>query len=338
MSYYRTLLSWLPGLLVCGVIAFLSTLLHSFWPPAGAAVIAMFLGMILRLFRRIPESVGPGLDFTSRKLLKTAIILLGGSLSLGQLLRAGGSSLLVMIFTLTAGFLTAWLIGKYLLGLSFNQRNLIAVGTGICGGSAIAALSPVLDADDKDIAFAISATFLFDVLAVVVFPVAGQAMGLSDYGYGLWAGTAVNDTSSVVAAGYAFSEAAGNYAAVVKMARTTMLLPVGLLLNLALIRRSRKGKGGPAGGIRLKNMVPWFVLLFAAVVLLNTAFPFPAWLSGGMKSVSAFVITMALAAIGLKTDLMYLLKAGKGPLLLGGIVSLVVVFVSLGVQVLLGLV
>ncbi len=332
------MLRYIPGLSACFFLALISLGLNHLWAPAGAAVIAMFLGMVFRYFRKVPESWGPGMAFTSRKLLKTAIIFLGGSINLAGLLAAGRPSLFIMIFTLTAGFLSAWVFGKYLLGIHFTQRNLIAVGTGICGGSAIAALSPVLEADEQDIAFAISATFLFDVLAVLVFPLAGRFLGLSDSGYGLWAGTSVNDTSSVVAAGYAFSEKAGDFAAVVKMARTTMLLPLGLVLNGVMFIRKRKQGRESTGQIRISRLIPWFVLIFAAVALLNTFMGFPPEMSHLLKRISAFIIAMALGAIGLNTDLRTLLKSGSRPLLLGGIVSLVVVFVSLAVQFREGLV
>ncbi len=330
--------SIVPGILVCTALAALSTLLHKLIPAAGAAVIAMFLGMVWRGFR-VPEAAWlPGMTFTSKKLLKFAIILLGGSLSLIQLKSVGVISFRVMVFTLASAFISARLVGKYMMKIGFNQRNLIAVGTGICGGSAIAALSPILDADEKEIAYAISATFLFDIIGVLLFPLMGHLLQLSDLGYGLWAGTAVNDTSSVVAAGYSYSQAAGDYAAVVKMARTTMILPIGLLLNGAvLIRNRRSGSPGgnteaSAGKLELGKIIPWFILVFCGVVALNTAYPFPPALSGGMKRASAFIITMALASIGLKTDICALLKGGRSALILGGVVSLTVALVSIAVQ------
>jgi uncharacterized integral membrane protein (TIGR00698 family) len=327
------------GILPAMVIALAATTLHRVWPPAGAAVTAMFLGMGFRLIKVPPVSWEKGLQFTSKKLLKLAIILLGGSLNLMQLKTVGLVSFQVIFFTLTAAFLSARLTGKYLMKIGFNQRTLIAVGTGICGGSAIAALSPLLDADDEEIAFAISATFLFDIAGVILFPILGHLMGLSDMGYGLWTGTAVNDTSSVVAAGYAFSQSAGDYATMVKMARTTMILPIGILLNGAVLLREKKKENKNSAATRLHpaKLIPWFIGIFCLVVALNTAFPFSPAISKTMKTASAFIITSALAAIGLSTYLKRLLKGGLKPLILGGIVSLVVVIVSLIVQTVLGL-
>ena len=329
----------LPGILVCVILASISTVLHSYIPAAGAAVIAMFLGMIWRGFKAPSSSWIPGMTFTSKKLLKFAIILLGGSLNMVQLRTVGAMSFRVMVFTLLSAFLSAFIVGKYLMKINFNQRNLIAVGTGICGGSAIAALSPILEAEEDEIAYAISATFLFDIIGVVLFPLMGHLLQLSDMGYGLWAGTAVNDTSSVVAAGYTYSQAAGDYATIVKMARTTMILPIGLLLNAAvLVRNRRSGESRSGSSLNAGKIIPWFILVFCGVVALNTAFPFPPALSGGMKQASAFIITMALASIGLKTDIRALLKGGRSPLILGGVVSLTVAVVSIAVQYLLGVV
>ncbi len=326
-----------PGILICAALAAVSTFIHSYIPAAGSAVIAMFLGMAWRGFRAPSQSWVPGMGFTSKKLLKFAIILLGGSLNLMQLRTVGTMSFRVMVFTLLSAFVAARLVGKYMMKIGFNQRNLIAVGTGICGGSAIAALSPILDAEDEEIAYAISATFLFDIIGVLLFPIMGHLLHLSDMGYGLWAGTAVNDTSSVVAAGYTYSQAAGDYATIVKMARTTMILPIGLLLNAAvLLRNRRSGETAGQGSFHAGKLIPWFIVIFCGVVALNTLFPFPAALSKGMKQASSFIITMALASIGLKTDVRALLKGGRSALILGGVVSFVVAAVSISVQFFMG--
>ena len=133
-----------------------------------------------------------------------------------------------MCFTLPTCFGAGYFIGKA-FGLNWKMSNLISAGTGICGGSAVAAIAPVIDAEDTDIAFAMSATFLFDMAMIVAFPIMGKALGLSDMAYGLWAGTAVNDTFSVVAAGYAFSEAAGDFATMVKLTRTLAIIPTVLI-------------------------------------------------------------------------------------------------------------
>lgn len=153
------------------------------------------------------KTLKPGIVFTSKKLLKFAIILFGESLNINIVLNVGRMSLYVMIFTLLTCFGAGYFIGKG-LGLNWKMSNLISAGTGICGGSAIAAIAPVIEARDTDIAYAMSATFLFYMLMIIAFPIMCRALDLSDIAYGLWTGTAVNDTSSVVAAGFAYSDAA----------------------------------------------------------------------------------------------------------------------------------
>ncbi len=187
----------------------------------------MFIGMIVNRFYAPNDRTKPGIKFTSKKILKFAIILLGASLNITTVLTVGKFSLTVMLFTLATCFGLGYVIGKA-LGLDWKTSSLINAGTGICGGSAIAAIAPVIEATDMDIAYGMSATFLFDTIMVVVFPLLGRAMSLSDAAFGLWAGTAVNDTSSVVATGYAFSEAAGDFATMVKLTRTLAIIPTVL--------------------------------------------------------------------------------------------------------------
>ena len=226
----NNLLTCIPGFLLSLAIAALACFLESLLPIhlIGAAVIAMFLGMLINYFWTPTPLISRGLKFTSKKILKFAIILLGASLSIGTILQVGKISLTVMIFTLLTCFGGGYFIGKA-LGLNWKLSNLISAGTGICGGSAIAAIAPTIDAEDRDIAYAMSATFLFDIAMILLFPIMGQALGLNDMAYGLWAGTAVNDTSSVVAAGYAYSEAAGDFATMVKLTRTLSIIPTVII-------------------------------------------------------------------------------------------------------------
>lgn len=207
------------------------------------------------------STTAPGIKFTSKKLLKFAIILLGASLNIRTVLTVGKFSLTVMVFTLATCFGLGALIGKA-LGLNWKTSSLINAGTGICGGSAIAAIAPVIEADDMDIAYGMSATFLFDTVMVVVFPLLGRWMGLSDAAFGLWAGTAVNDTSSVVATGYAFSEAAGDFATMVKLTRTLSIIPAVLVFAAVNLRIKRKENANANGvPVRISAIFPWFIVL-----------------------------------------------------------------------------
>lgn len=201
--------SYAPGFALALIIALLAKGIEALLPfdVIGASVIAMFIGMLINGYRKPGKTTAPGVKFTAKKILKFAIILLGASLNVTTILNVGRMSLTVMLFTLLTCFGGGYFIGRA-LGLDWKLSNLISAGTGICGGSASRRSHPVIDAKDSDIAYALSATFLFDMAMIVLFPIMGRAMGLSDMAYGLWAGTAVNDTSSVVAAGYAFSEGA----------------------------------------------------------------------------------------------------------------------------------
>ena len=214
MKFIESVKKMLPGCAIALVIAVVAKFLEQLEESVGlhligASVIAMFIGMIVNRFYAPNDKTKPGIKFTSKKILKFAIILLGASLNITTVLTVGKFSLTVMLFTLATCFGLGYVIGKA-LGLDWKTSSLINAGTGICGGSAIAAIAPVIEATDMDIAYGMSATFLFDTIMVVVFPLLGRAMSLSDAAFGLWAGTAVNDTSSVVATGYAFSEGAGD--------------------------------------------------------------------------------------------------------------------------------
>ncbi|MEG2441177.1 MAG: YeiH family protein [Acetivibrio sp.] len=335
----------IPGMVIVFLLALASKYLSSFIPKGliSAGVFAMLIGMALYpLVKKIPLSQR-GIQFTSKKILKASIVLMGASLSFTQVFQVGKYSLLVMMFTLTAAFGFGNLFGK-LFHMNWKLSNLIAAGTGICGGSAIAAISPTIDADDSDVAYAISATFIFDIVMVVLFPIAGRAFGMTDMGYGLWAGTAVNDTSSVVAAGYAFSDAAGQYATIVKLTRTLSIVPIVLLFALInqRIQAKEMNHNVPRNKVSVKNIFPWFILLFLGMVAIRTladaltADDIIQRVAGFLSGISKFAMIMALGAIGLKTDFKKLVKSGFKPMLHGFIISALVVVVSFLVQFMLG--
>lgn len=336
----RSALAILPGLVLSLGLAAIARFLEGLLTIhiIGASVIALFLGMIINTFFR-PKWLKPGLKFTSKKVLKLAIILLGASLSVRVILEVGKLSLVVMCFTLLTCFGGGYLIGRA-LKLNWKISNLISAGTGICGGSAIAAIAPVIDAEDTDIAYAMSATFLFDMAMILLFPIMGQAMGLSDMAYGLWAGTAVNDTSSVVAAGYAFSEAAGDFATMVKLTRTLSIIPTVLVFAFINLRLKRRAGQENAEGkkVSILKLFPWFILGFLALAAVNSFGLIPAAVSTGAKDVSKFLMVSALAAIGLNTSLKDMKRSGIRPMIHGFIISALVVIVAIGVEWCMGLV
>ena len=327
------------GVAICFAVAILSVLLERLIPGEllGASIIALFLGTIINSFFH-PAWIKPALKFTSKKILKAAIILLGASLSVSTIMRVGKMTFFVMIFTFAMCFGAGFFIRK-LFGLNWKLSNLISAGTGICGGSAVAAIAPVIDADDKDIAFAMSSTFLFDMVMVALYPLMGKALGMSDIAYGIWAGTSVNDTASVVASGYAFSEAAGDFATMVKLTRTIAIIPTVLVFAWIGIRMKKKEmqKTGDGQKVKLRKIIPWFIGGFLLLAGLNSLGWIPAAASGVMKSASKFLMVTALAAIGLNTSLLDFKKAGLAPMFYGITIDTLVTLTALAVIWCMGL-
>ncbi|MEG0238567.1 YeiH family protein [Anaerorhabdus sp.] len=306
----------------------------------SASVFALLLGMVLNPLVSKNDKFKSGITFVSKKILRLAIILMGLTLSFSQVVSVGKYSIIVMCFTLFTAFGGGYLVGK-LFGMNWKLSGLISAGTGICGGSAVAAIAPTIDAEDKDVAYAISATFIFDVLMVILFPIAGRFFGMSDMGYGLWAGTAVNDTSSVVAAGYAFSDVAGAYSVIVKLTRTLSIIPTVLCFSLINERINAKklkleGKSTEHRKVDLKKIFPYFILMFLVMVVIkSTGFISPE-VSVAASDCSKFMMVMALGAIGLKTNFKEMSQSGIKPMIHGFIISTLVVVVSFLVQMALG--
>jgi uncharacterized membrane protein YadS len=228
-----------PGLALVLGLSCIAAWLGSLLPVVGGPVFGILIGMLLGNTWGRPAPAVPGILFSSKKVLQWAVIVLGAGISLGQVWHTGVESLSVMLITLAAAFLAAYGFGRW-MGVPSNLKSLIGVGTAICGGSAIAAVSPIVEAKEEEIAYSISTIFLFNVIAVLIFPPLGHWMGFSDEAFGLWAGTAINDTSSVVAAGYVYSDAAGEYATIVKLTRTMMIIPICLLFALLVGMRKKR--------------------------------------------------------------------------------------------------
>lgn len=326
----------IPGVACAVFIALMAEMIANILPIhfISASVIALFIGMGINALLKTQNYLTPGIAFTSKRLLKFAIVLLGASLNLNTILQVGSMSVIIMIFTLATCFGIGHYVGKF-LKLNWKMSNLISAGTGICGGSAIAAIAPVIEATSLDIAFAMSATFLFDMAMILLFPYMGHALGLSDAAYGLWSGTAVNDTSSVVAAGYAFSEAAGDFAVMVKLTRTLSIIPVVIIFSFINARVKRKESGIIEEKVSflttIRKIFPLFIIGFLLMATLNSVGVIPDVLSSAMKSASKFLMVMALAAIGLNTSFSDMKKGGGIAMLHGFIVSALVVIVALAV-------
>ena len=327
------------GVAICFAVAGLSVLLEKLIPGEllGASIIALFMGTIINSFFH-PSWMKPALKFTSKKVLKAAIVLLGASLSISTIMSVGKMTFFVMIFTFAMCFGGGYFIRK-LFGLNWKLSNLISAGTGICGGSAVAAIAPVIDADDKDIAFAMSSTFLFDMVMIALYPLMGKALGMTDIAYGIWAGTSVNDTASVVASGYAFSEAAGDFATMVKLTRTIAIIPTVLVFAYIGTRIKQKEMKAANNGqkVNLLKIIPWFIGGFLLLAVLNSVGCIPTAVSGIMKSTSKFLMVSALAAIGLGTSITDFKRAGLKPMFYGITIDTLVTLTALVVIWCMGL-
>ena len=327
-----------PGILLSACVAIVAMLLSSFIPGdlIGATVMALLVGMALNPILGRYQQFNAGVSYTAKIILRLGIVLMGVNMNFAEVMDVGKYSLFVMIFTMATAFGAGNLIGK-MFGMNWKLTNLLSVSTAICGGSAVAAVGPVIKAKDEDLAYAISSTFIFDILTVVVIPWIGISLGMSGKGYGLWVGTAVNDTSSVVAAGYAFSEFAGNTAVIVKLTRTLFIIPYVLIFSLITERLEAKTEGGQRSvSSDLKRIFPYFIVLFLVVVALRSTGIIPSTLIPALSKTSKFCMVMALSAIGLKTSFGDIKDIGFKPMILGFIVDTLVVFVSIGVQIATG--
>ena len=327
-----------PGILACLCIAVPAWFLGRTFEVVGGPVFAIFLGMVMALLWKEQGRARAGITFTSKKILQLAVVLLGFGMNLSSVAKVGAQSLPIILSTITTSLVAAFVLHK-LLHMDAKISTLIGVGSSICGGSAIAATAPVIGADDEEIAQSISVIFLFNVLAALTFPTLGGMLGLSNEGFGLFAGTAVNDTSSVTAAAAAWDGIHGSNtldtAAIVKMTRTLAIIPITLLLAFLRTRQEEKSVQGTGVTVSLKKIFPWFVLFFVLASVVTTLLPLPAAVTGFLKSASKFFIVMAMAAIGLNTDVVKLVRTGGKPIFMGFCCWVAIACVSLGVQHLL---
>jgi len=325
-----------PGLAPVAVLTSVATVLGHLVPVVGAPVFAVLGGIGIALVHPPAERARPGLSFAAKTVLKASIVVLGTGLSFHEVLTIGGSSLPVLLGTLAVALLGAVVFGRA-LGVARDLRTLIGVGTGICGASAIAATDAVISASDADVSYAIATIFTFNVAAVLTFPIIGHALGLSPHAFGLWAGTAVNDLSSVVAASTIFGHGAASYAVVVKLTRTLMIIPIALGLSAwrgrAVDRSATTGEGATTG---LRHVVPLFIGWFLVAVALNTLGLVPTGWHQALSATAEGMITMALGAIGLSTRPRDIRHTGFRPLALGAILWVLVAATSLALQALTG--
>lgn len=332
------------GILLCLALAVPSWFLGRRFPVVGGAVIAILLGMLIALFFKNKSRFESGIKFTSKKVLQWAVILLGFGMDLHVVLETGAQSLPIILCTIATSLIIAYVLHK-LMHIPGRISTLVGVGSSICGGSAIAATAPVIDADDEEVAQAISVIFFFNVLAAIIFPYFGQLIGFSTVSgeaFGVFAGTAVNDTSSVTAAASTWDAMHGlgsetlDKAVTVKLTRTLAIIPITLVLAFMRTRKS----GGKGEKVDFKKIFPFFILYFIAASIITTVavnFGISASVFSPFKTLSKFFIVMAMAAIGLNTDLVKLIKTGGKPILMGAACWIGITAVSLIMQHVMGI-
>ena len=351
-----------PGVGLCAAIAIPCWFLGEALPVVGGPVFAILIGMVIALWWKQPARgiVQDGIGFTAKKVLQYAVILLGFGLNLAQIAAVGAESLPIILTTIATALIVGYVLYR-VLRMDSAIATLIAVGSSICGGSAIAATAPVIRAKDEQVAQAISVIFLFNVVAALIFPTLGTMLGMSNEGFGLFAGTAVNDTSSVTAAAAAWDgmhpgSNALDAATIVKLTRTLAIIPITLVLGIVMARKesadesasnaqaasepSSTRRKGPLGNFSLKRAFPMFILFFLVASIITTiavAAGADAAVFAPLKTLSKFFIVMAMAAIGLNTDLVKLVKSGGKPILMGLICWICIAAASLGMQHLLNL-
>lgn len=334
-----------PGILICLLIALPAWFLGQRFQVVGGPVFAILIGMVIALFWKDQKGAKAGITLTSKKILQLAVVLLGFGMDLSSVLKVGGQSLPIILSTITTSLVVAFLLYR-LMRMDKNISTLIGVGSSICGGSAIAATAPVIGADDEEIAQAISVIFLFNVLAALLFPTFGGAIGLSNEGFGLFAGTAINDTSSVTAAASTWDTLHGTngavleYATIVKLTRTLAIIPITLALAFWRTWQVKRGSNTSSGTFDLKKIFPFFILFFvlaSVITTLSTSCGVPSAFFQPFKELSKFFIILAMAAIGLNTNIVKLVRTGGKPIFMGVCCWAGITGVSLGMQHLLGL-
>ena len=335
------------GILVCFGIAVLAWLLGKAFPIIGGPVLSILFGMLIALFWSDKGKAAAGIKWTSKIILQTAVVLLGFGLNLGVIFETGKQSLPIIVCTIGISLLLAWALHKA-LRVPSDTAILVGVGSSICGGSAIAATAPVIGADDNEVAQSISVIFFFNVLAAIFFPMLGSAIGFDTSAgdaFGIFAGTAINDTSSVTAAASTWDSMWNlgsetlHKAVTVKLTRTLAIIPITLMLAVARAKKSAKDSG-KAEGFSLKRAFPMFILYFVIASVITTVCiqaGMDADVFAPLKGLSKVFIIMAMAAIGLNSNVVQLVKSGGRPLLLGGCCWIGITAVSLVMQHVMGI-
>lgn len=318
----------IPGIALAGAIALVARWFHSVPGIASFSpmILAITIGILMRNLVGTPSFAAAGIAFGMRRLLRAAIVLLGFQITLAQLAAVGAKGLLIVIGTLVATFAFTLAAGR-VLGVDRKLTELIAAGTSICGASAVVATNSVTGASDEDVAYAIACVTIFGSIAMFVYPVLPHLLHLNGGAYGLWSGASIHEIAQVAAASFQNSQRAGEIATVTKLARVMLLAPV--VLALSLVPRGTSGRSA-------RPPLPWFAIGFVAVAVFNSVVTLPQEVRGATVTLSTFLLTVALAAMGLETDVSKLYAQGLRPAILGGLAFLFIATFSLALIKLTG--
>jgi len=306
---------WLPGLALVLMIAVVARLLGRFTGPIPDVVLALIIGLVVRNTLR-PNDIAAGTKFTLFYVLRTAIILLGAGLSVQAVVRTGSSTLALIVILVVTSMLLGLLFAR-IFKLKGKIGTLIGAGTAICGGTAILAIGPILGASDEELAYAVTTIFTFNIVALLAYPAIGHALGMSQTAFGSWAGTAVNDTSVVVATGLVYGASAGAVATIVKLTRTVLLVPLAVIIGLVHAARTPSGDASTSVVRRAWKAMPWFVVGFVAMAALNSLGVFSASVGRDLSLTAGFLIVAVLAGVGLNVDVREMAGLGPRPMLVG---------------------
>jgi uncharacterized integral membrane protein (TIGR00698 family) len=337
------MLKYVPGFALILAISFPARFLQSQITVNGrevvsAVAIAIILGIVIRNLIGVPDSCKPGTSFAVKRILRVGIALMGAQLSLGQVLKTGAAAVFVVATCIVLAILVVRFISMR-MGMSDRLGTLIGVGTSICGVSAIVATAPLIESREEETSLAVATITVFGLVAILVYPLLGHLWQLSDTFFGTWAGTAVNDTSQVVATGLIYSQKAGEIATVVKLTRNLFMAPVivGLSWFYLKKRQAEDGAAGEGKRLRLHQAVPLFVLGFVGMAILNSLGVFTPAVRQGIQNVSQFLIVSALAGVGLETHVAAMRKIGLRPFYAGLCAAAFMAVVSFGLITLAGI-
>ncbi|MGN6467932.1 MAG: YeiH family protein [Rhizobiaceae bacterium] len=295
-------------------------------------ILAILLGILFHNLVGTPAAAKGGVVFSLRRILRLAIILLGLQLTASQVVAVGGTGIAIIVATLAATFLLTKAMGR-MLGVERRLAELIAAGTSVCGASAVIATNTVTRGSDEDVAYAVACVTVFGTLSMFLYPTLGTLLRLDMHHYGLWAGSSIHEIAQVVAAAFQHGREAGEFGTIAKLSRVMLLAPLVITLGVVAARGGRRGTDGRLDG---KAPMPWFVLGFIAMIGINSVNVIPAEATHAVTPVTTFLLTMALAAMGLETDIRKLKAKGVRPLALGALSWLFISVFSLALILTIG--